>query len=70
MAIIGIIAKLPVMITPIVMAIPDCQCDCIWNELESRNEGHSCDPDIDAGRQINDLYLDMEMLRHSVHEKS
>ena len=26
--------------------------DCIWNELQSRNGGHTCDPDLEAGRQL------------------
>jgi hypothetical protein len=33
-----------------VMAIPGCQLDYIWNELQYRNGGHSCDPDLEAGR--------------------
>ena len=27
----------------IVMAILGCQLDYIWNELQSRNGGHTCD---------------------------
>ena len=26
-----------------VMAVHDCQLDYLWNELHSRNEGHTCD---------------------------
>ena len=36
---------------PIVMATPGCQTDCICNELQSRNGGHTCDPDLEARRQ-------------------
>ena len=31
-----------------VVAIPGCQLDYIWNELQSRNGGHTCDPDLEA----------------------
>ena len=52
-----------------VMAIPGCQLDYIWNELQSRNGGHTCDPDLKSRRtQTSDLDLDMEFLRHSGHE--
>jgi hypothetical protein len=27
-------------LNPIVMAVPGCQLDYIWNELQSRNGGH------------------------------
>jgi hypothetical protein len=30
------------------MAIPGCQLDYIWNELQSRIEGLTCDPDLEA----------------------
>jgi hypothetical protein len=52
-----------------VISIPDGQLDYIWNELQSRNGRHTCDPDFEAGRQVSDLYLDIEILRHSCHEK-
>ena len=55
---------------PTVMAILGCQLDYIWNELQSRNGGLAYDPDLEAGRQVSDLDLDMEILRHSGHEKS
>jgi hypothetical protein len=32
------------------MAIPGCQLDSIWNELQSRIGGLTCDPDLEAGR--------------------
>jgi hypothetical protein len=32
------------------MAIPGCQLDCIWNELQSRIRRLTCDPDLEAGR--------------------
>ena len=46
-----------------VVAIPGCQPDYIWNELQSRSGGHTCDPDLEARRQVSDLDLDMEILR-------
>ncbi|EDL40959.1 mCG146153, partial [Mus musculus] len=33
-----------------VMAIPVCQLDSIWNDLQSRIGGLTCDPDLEAGR--------------------
>ena len=33
-----------------VMDIPSCQLDYICNELQSRNEGYTCDTDLEAGR--------------------
>ena len=45
------------------MAIPGCQLDYIWNELQSRNEGHTCDPDLETGKQVSDLDLDIKILR-------
>lgn len=30
------------------MAVADCQHDYIWNELQYRNVGHICDPDVEA----------------------
>ena len=47
----------------IVMAIPGYQLYYIWNELQSRNGGHTCDLDLEAGRQVSDLDLDMKILR-------
>jgi hypothetical protein len=32
------------------MAVPGCQLDYIWNELQPRNGGHICDPDLEAER--------------------
>jgi len=29
-------------------AVPGCRLDHIWNELQSRNGGHTCDPDLEA----------------------
>jgi hypothetical protein len=34
----------------IVVVIPGCQFGYIWNELQSRIGGHTCDPDLEAGR--------------------
>jgi hypothetical protein len=34
----------------IVVAIPGCQLDYLWNELQSRIGGLTCDPDLEAGR--------------------
>jgi hypothetical protein len=31
------------------MAIHGCQLDYIWNELQSRIGGLTCDPDLEAG---------------------
>jgi hypothetical protein len=28
------------------MAIPGCQLDYLWNELQSRDGGHTCNPDL------------------------
>jgi hypothetical protein len=33
-----------------VIAIPGCQLECIWSELQSRIGGLTCDPDLKAGR--------------------
>jgi hypothetical protein len=35
---------------PFIMAIPGCQLDNIWDELQSRAGGLTCDPDLEAGR--------------------
>lgn len=48
-------------------AISGCQLDNIWNG-QSRNGGHICDPGLEAERQVSDLDLDMEILKHSGHE--
>lgn len=32
------------------MPVLGCQCDCVWNELQSRHGGRTCDPDLEAGR--------------------
>jgi hypothetical protein len=53
----------------IVMAIPACQLDYIWNELQFRIGGHICNPDLEARRQVSDLDLDMEILRHNGHKR-
>jgi hypothetical protein len=48
----------------VVMALPGCQLDYIWNELQSRNGGHTCDPDLGAGRlQASDLDLDIVAMK-------
>ena len=31
-------------------AIPGCLLGFIWNELHFRNDRHTCDPDLEAGR--------------------
>jgi hypothetical protein len=33
-----------------VMALPGGRLDYIWNELQSRNGGHTCDSELEAGR--------------------
>ncbi|KAL6050210.1 hypothetical protein STEG23_015218 [Scotinomys teguina] len=35
----------------IVMVILGCQLDYIWSELQTRNGEHTCDLDLEAGRQ-------------------
>jgi hypothetical protein len=35
------------------MAIPVCHLDYIWNELQSRIGGLTCDPDLEAGLRSN-----------------
>lgn len=52
-----------------VTAIPGCQHDYIRNELQSRNGGHTCDPDLEVGTQVSNLDLDMEILKHSGYKK-
>jgi hypothetical protein len=34
------------------MAIPGCQLDLIWNELQSRVGRLTCDPDLEAGDNV------------------
>lgn len=48
----------------IVMAILGCQLDYTWNELQSRNGGHTCDLDLEVGRQ-HAFDLDLEAGRHT-----
>ena len=48
-----------------VVAIPGCQLDYIWNELQSRIGRLTSDPNLEAGIEVSDLDLDMEILRHS-----
>lgn len=31
-----------------VVAVPDYQLDYIYNELQSRNGGYTCDPDLEV----------------------
>ena len=45
-----------------------CQLDYVWNKLQSRIEGHTCGSYLEAGRQVSDLDLGMEILRHSGHK--
>jgi hypothetical protein len=51
------------------MAIPGSQLDYIWNELQSRIGGLTCDPDLGWKTQVSDLDLGMEILRHRGYEK-
>lgn len=37
----GSVAKGCLLETASAMAIAGCQFDCIWNKLQSRNEGHT-----------------------------
>jgi hypothetical protein len=41
--------KSHLMLPPIV-AVPGCQLDHIWNELQSRIGRLTCDPNLEAGR--------------------
>ena len=53
-----------------VTAVPGCQHDHIWNELQSRNGRLTCDPDLEAGRyRASVLDSDMKILKHRGHEK-
>jgi hypothetical protein len=49
-----------------VTAIPGCQVDYIWNELQLRNGELTCDPDREAGRLrlLTWILTWMEILRH------
>ena len=49
----------------ILKAIPTCQLDFIQNQLQTRNRGHTCDPDLEAGRHG----LLIQILWHSGQEK-
>jgi hypothetical protein len=44
------ICCLPIQTLIVIMAIPGCQLDYIWNELESRIRSLNCDPDLEAGK--------------------
>jgi hypothetical protein len=47
------------------VAIPGCQLDYIWNELQSRIGRPTSDPNVEAGREFSDPDLGMEILKHS-----
>ena len=49
----------------IIVAIPGCQLDYIWNELQSRVGRLTYDPNLEAQRYVCDLDLGMEILKHS-----
>jgi hypothetical protein len=53
------------MVILTVVAIPGCQLDYIWNELQSRSKAHQWP--LSGGLKIegSDLDLGMEILRHS-----
>ena len=51
-----------------VVAIPGCQLDCIWNELQSRNGRLPSDSFWRLEREVSGLDLGMEILRHSGYE--
>ena len=55
---------------PTVVAIPGCQLDYIWNELQFRTGRLTCDPDLEAGRYkfLTSILVGMEILRHSGYE--
>ena len=49
-----------------VVAIPGCQLDCIWNELQSRIRRLSYDPNLEAQRyKFLTWILAWEILKHS-----
>ncbi|KAM7320253.1 hypothetical protein ACRRTK_020696 [Alexandromys fortis] len=39
-------------IMPFVLAIPGCQLDSIWNELQAGNGGYTCDLDLESVTRI------------------
>jgi hypothetical protein len=48
------------------VAIPGCQIDYIWNELQSRIGWLTSDPNLEAWEiKVSDLDLDMEILTPS-----
>jgi hypothetical protein len=47
---LGLKLKISELKDIIVVAIPGCYLDCIWNKLQFRNEEHTCDPDLESGR--------------------
>jgi hypothetical protein len=51
-----------------VVAIPGCQLDYIWNELQSRIRTLTSDPNLEAGRYVSDLDLGMVILWPSGYE--
>jgi hypothetical protein len=53
------------------VAIPGCQLDYIWNELQSRIGRLTSDPYLEDILEIEDSDLDlgMEILRHSEFQK-
>jgi hypothetical protein len=44
----GPVSSLPPQVS--VVAIPGCQLEYIWNELQSRVGGLTCDPGLEAAR--------------------
>ena len=47
------------------MTILGCQLDYIWNELQSKNGGNTCDPDLKAGKE-HAFDLDLETGKHTL----
>ena len=47
---LSLLALFLMRILQIVVAIPGCQLDNIWSELQSRARGYTCHPDLEAGR--------------------
>jgi hypothetical protein len=50
---------------PIVVAIPDCQLDCVWNVWNPDWKAHQCPLSGGLEIEVSDLDLGMEILRHN-----
>ena len=50
------------------VAIPGCQLDYIWNELQSIIGRLTYEPNLETEIQVSDLDLGMEILKHSDYQ--